>query len=109
MSLGDHIRVKRRIVYYHHGIDIGNDRVIHFTGEPGKKKDASIQETSIEEFLSGRKNEIVQYSECFSPQETVGIAKGIAKKFLRKSKYNLVWNNCVLLVIVKQEKRKVNR
>jgi hypothetical protein len=94
MSLGDHIKVKRRLRYHHHGIDVGQNKVIHFTGEPGKKKDASIQETSLEEFLNGRKIEIVQYSECFSPEETVRIAKGIAKKFLIKSKYNLVWNNC---------------
>ena len=90
MGLGDHIRVKRRIRYYHHGIDIGQNRVIHFTGEPGKKKDASIQETSLEEFSENRKIKIVQYSECFSPQKTVAIAK----RNLSGSGYNLVWNNC---------------
>jgi hypothetical protein len=90
MSLGDHIKVKRRLRYYHHGIDIGKNRVIHFTGEPGRKKDASIEETSLEEFLNGGKIKIVKYSECFNPQETVEIAK----KFLSESGYNLFWNNC---------------
>lgn len=90
MSLGDHIKVRRRLGYYHHGIDIGKDRVIHFAGEPGKKKDASIEETSLKEFLNGGKIEIVEYSECLSPQETVRIAKNS----LKQSEYNLLWNNC---------------
>lgn len=90
MSLGDHIRVKRRIGYYHHGIDIGKNRIIHFTGEPGKKKNASIEETSLEEFLNGGKIKIVKYSDCFSPKKTVAIAK----KRLSESGYNVAWNNC---------------
>ena len=78
MSLGDHIRVKRRIRYYHHGIDIG-DKIELFILQvsQGKKKDASIQETSLEEFLNGRKIEIIRYSECFSPQAFLaGILSG---------------------------------
>lgn len=89
MAKGDHIKVKRT-GYYHHGIDLGNGEVIHFTGEPGKKRDAAIQRTEIKYFLCSRNLEIVKYSKCFSPDKTISIAL----KHLGDVGYNLVINNC---------------
>lgn len=63
MAAGDHLIVERRRwfgSYYHHGIDVGNDRVIHLTGT--RKKDATVIETSLEEFLKGGVKEIWHYS-----------------------------------------------
>lgn len=60
MAFGDHLLVERKrwfISYYHHGIDVGNDQVIHLA----TKKDAEVVETSLEEFLMGGKIEIWEY------------------------------------------------
>lgn len=89
MAKGDHIKVKRK-GYYHHGIDVGENRVIHFTGEPGQKSGAEIKETSLEDFLFGGKLEIVSYSICLPTEETINIAKS----FLGATGYNLIFNNC---------------
>lgn len=91
MAKGDHIKVKRiQGLYYHHGIDIGNNTVIHYTGEPGKKSDASIKRTSMEEFLNGGEFEIVRYSECLD-NETVILR---AAQLVGERNYDIFFNNC---------------
>jgi len=91
MAKGDHIKVKRiQGLYYHHGIDIGNDTVIHYTGEPGKKSDASIKRTSMKEFLNGGKFEIVRYSECLD-NDTVILR---AAQLVGERNYDILFNNC---------------
>ena len=63
MAAGDHLKVKRRrwfFPYYYHGIDTGNDSVIHFArarNEPG-----TVIESSLEEFLKGGVKEFEDYS-----------------------------------------------
>lgn len=43
MARGDHVKVKRMGgLYTHHGIDLGDGRVIHYSGEVGRKKDAAV-------------------------------------------------------------------
>lgn len=49
MVRGDHIFVDRGI-YDHHGIYCGDGTVIHYTGEVGRKANASIKRSSIIEF-----------------------------------------------------------
>ena len=65
MAAGDHIAVLRRrfhiFRYWHHGIDIGDGTVIHLTAEPSKK-DATVQSTSLEDFLKGGDKVVVDYS-----------------------------------------------
>jgi hypothetical protein len=63
MGAGDHISVGRKrlgVTYYHHGIDIGNDRAIHLTGD--NKRNAKVVETSVLEFLDNGKKEIIDYT-----------------------------------------------
>jgi hypothetical protein len=62
MMVGDHLLVKRKrlfFTYYHHGIYVGDDKVIHLTGP--RKKDAKVIESSLEEFLNGGQKEIWEY------------------------------------------------
>jgi hypothetical protein len=62
MAIGDHLLVKRKkwfFSYYHHGIDIGDNKVIHLTGP--RKKDAKVIETSLDEFLNGGVLEVWEY------------------------------------------------
>jgi len=69
MGLGDHIKVYR-VGYWHHGIDLGNGKVVHYTGESGRKDDAEIKITDMKNFLYGGKLETEQYKgkKCFAPQ-----------------------------------------
>ncbi|WP_163468191.1 lecithin retinol acyltransferase family protein [Fusobacterium sp. IOR10] len=91
MARGDHVKVSRCLgAYYHHGIDVGNGKIIHYTGEPGKKINASIEITSINEFLNGGKLEIVKYSKCLSETETISRAF----ELIGEKNYNLFFNNC---------------
>jgi len=44
VSKGDHIWVWR-LGYTRHGLDVGDDIVVHFTGTPGSKRNAAIQKS----------------------------------------------------------------
>lgn len=45
MTKADHIYV-HRLGYTHHGIDMGDGTVIHYTGEVGRKQAAAVRRTS---------------------------------------------------------------
>jgi hypothetical protein len=89
MAWGDHIKVYR-LLYYHHGIEIGDGTVVHFTGEPGRKSDAEIKRTPIEDFLCEGKLEIVEYSQALNPEQVIQTAF----KYIGTKGYNLAFNNC---------------
>jgi len=91
MAVGDHIRVPRLGgLYYHHGIDVGDGRVIHFSGEPLHPARAVVCEVSMEEFLEGAQPEIVVHENALPPEETVRLARSR----LGEKHYNLFFNNC---------------
>lgn len=97
---GDHIRVERLGgLYYHHGIFIGNDQVIHFTTQHGGEiinwKDAKVIQSSLDDFLKDGCVECRQYSleetkELYSPEQIIANAKAC----IGYSNYNLIFNNC---------------
>jgi hypothetical protein len=60
MARGDHIYVSRGL-YTHHGIDAGDDTAIHFTGEPGSKRNAVIARSSMGDFLQGAECKVRPY------------------------------------------------
>ena len=62
MARGDHIKVRRcRGLYSHHGIDMGDGTVIHFSGEPCHRRDARVCRVRLEEFLAGGRLSIVRH------------------------------------------------
>lgn len=90
---GDHIRVFRGS-YWHHGIDIGNNQVIHFTGPKGKgsSDDIKLRKTSINDFSPTGIYFTVDYNEkCNSADETVRIAEVWLKS---DPKYDVIVLNC---------------
>ena len=89
MARGDHIFVKR-VGYSHHGIDAGNGQVIHYTGEPGRKSDASIKKTLKKDFACDGIIELVEYSKCLPIDETMALAE----ERIGENSYNLVFSNC---------------
>jgi hypothetical protein len=91
LSPGDHIYVKRRRRFYvHHGIYMGDGKVIHFTGSVREKKDPRVQETDLSGFLKGGILRRHDYEERLRASETVTIAN----KQLSDSGYSMLWNNC---------------
>lgn len=89
MARGDHIKV-RRTFYTHHGIDLGNGKVIHLPAEPGRINDTRIQITTIKNFLRGGELKIVPHEHGFPPDEVVTRAASR----LDETGYHLLFKNC---------------
>lgn len=88
---GDHIRVKRSGRFYtHHGIYVGDGKVIHFTGSIREKIDPEVQETDLRRFLKGGILRRRDYKERLSAAETIRIAR----EQLFDKGYSTIWNNC---------------
>lgn len=96
---GSQIRAARPS-YYHHGIYIGDDQVIHF-GEGNSETDSlhpeanTVHISSLSDFLNGAFLEVRSYS----LKEKMILRKGSdivdeAKKMLGSGDYNLITNNC---------------
>jgi len=88
---GDHIYVKRKTRFYtHHGIYIGEGKVIHFTGSVREKVDPEVCETDLARFLKGETLKRRNYQKRLSATETICIAK----KQLSNKNFSMIWNNC---------------
>ena len=97
---GDHIRVCRMNgLYYHHGIFIADNEVIHFTGDDDDSvldwSKARVIKTDLQNFLRGGEVEVKEYNDAeiddLYPVE--GIVN-YARACLGDGNYNLVFNNC---------------
>lgn len=93
LPIGSHIKASRTF-YTHHGIYIGNNEVIHYSGFANDlKNEGVIEKVSLSEFAFGNKIEWVQYPKdkiLYSPTEIVARAKSK----LGESAYDLIENNC---------------
>ncbi len=90
MARVKHIKVKRNF-YYHHGIYIGDNKVIHFNGELFRGKNgAKITMTSLKDFLKGGNLEIVPYKIGIDEVEVLKRANSL----LNKGDYSIFFNNC---------------
>lgn len=85
-----HFSLTSLIGYTHHAIYIGDNKVIHYDGEPGREEAAEIQIASIEKFAAG--DPINPYSDesDFTPGEIVARAH----YRLGEKKYSVGHNNC---------------
>ncbi|WP_302610205.1 lecithin retinol acyltransferase family protein [uncultured Mitsuokella sp.] len=97
---GDHIRVSRlNGLYYHHGIYVTDDEVIHFTGDDDDSvldwSKAHVIRTDLAKFLDGGTAEVKVYNEDeladLYPVE--GIVN-YARACLGDDGYHLIFNNC---------------
>ncbi|AFZ35887.1 phage shock protein A (PspA) family protein [Stanieria cyanosphaera PCC 7437] len=92
MARGDQIYVYRNFynfdgIYQHHGIDCGDNTVIHY-----RKPSEIIERTSLNVFTRGNPIYIKQYVEGFSFIVDVVVER--AESRLGEQKYNLLFNNC---------------
>jgi len=92
LALGDHLRVRRwRGLYFHHGIDMGDGTVVHFSGEPLRQREARVIRESLASFACGCRLEVVQYRETTRSPEEVAAE---ALRLLDSGAYHLWRNNC---------------
>ncbi len=88
---GDHICVRRRGKFYtHHGIYMGNSKVIHFAGSIKEKINPIVHETELSTFLKGGILKRRDYREKLPDSETINIAR----EQLSDGSYSMLWNNC---------------
>ena len=87
---GTHV-VTDRILYAHHGIYVGNGRVVHYAGLCNGWQSGLIEEVSLEEFADGERILAVAHSSrSFSNAEIVARARSR----LGEDMYHIVRNNC---------------
>jgi hypothetical protein len=92
MGRGDHLRVNRG-PYHHHGIDLGDGTIAHFSGEPFRKANATARRSSREEFERGSKIEQVYHQTgTLHPDHSCVSALGLIRQ--GAGRYNLFSNNC---------------
>lgn len=95
MARGDHLFVYC-LGYSHHGIDCGNDRVIHFNSDPLRKlgnsaaNPARVIEVNRQEFAKGREIQVRRYE--LSDDPDIVITR--ARQKLGDAGYELFHNNC---------------
>jgi hypothetical protein len=88
---GDHIYVKRKGRFYtHHGIYMGDGKVIHFAGSIREKIDPVVHETDQSRFLKDGILRRRDYKQRLPASETIRIAR----EQLSDRSYSMVWNNC---------------
>jgi hypothetical protein len=97
ISIGDHL-VTNRTGYTHHGLYIGNNKVIHYTGKSGNISDAStgrIKTDTLANFAKGKGYFIQEHQNAKYRGEK---AVNRAKSRLGEKNYDLFNNNCEQLI-----------
>ncbi|QLI80263.1 lecithin retinol acyltransferase family protein [Chitinibacter fontanus] len=91
MEKGDHL-ISARIGYSHHGIYIGRNKVIHYSGSSlGKNEKGVIEIVDLETFCQGNGYTIQTYPfRAFSREQSIERAKSR----LGEDWYNVLLNNC---------------
>jgi len=89
MQIGDHL-VTPRTGYTHHGLYLGNQQVIHYSGKTSHEQ-GSIQLVTLEEFCDGNACRVRDY-----PFRVYGRKESVerADQRLGEAKYNILFNNC---------------
>lgn len=90
LPIGAHLQTPR-VGYTHHGIYIGNFRVIHSSGLSQALSAGPVEETSLENFLDGRYCHVIDHS---NPMFVGTQVVERARSKLGENRYNILFNNC---------------
>jgi len=89
-SPGTHV-VTARTLYAHHGIYLGNGRVVHYAGLCNGWQSGPVEEVSLEQFANGERVLAIKHSSnAFSDSEVVARARSR----LGENMYDILRNNC---------------
>jgi Lecithin retinol acyltransferase len=104
---GDHLRVWRGY-FWHHGIYVGDDRVVQFRGGICDKPRARIEEVALADFRKGCTVDVVPKEQqwlglwdvpsALPPEEIVARARWLAARRFEGT-YNLVGRNCETIAL----------
>ncbi|MBS0497551.1 MAG: lecithin retinol acyltransferase family protein [Proteobacteria bacterium] len=87
--LGAHL-VSPRTLYSHHGIYIGNGRVIHYSGLANDIESGPVEITSLEDFCAGNEISVKTYKNAYSTDEI--LRRAMSR--VGESSYSVFNNNC---------------
>lgn len=90
--LASHL-VSPRTLYTHHGIYVGEGRVVHYAGLAYGLRRGPVEEVSLERFAQGRAVGIRCDRRAFDRREVVDRARSR----LGESRYRILTNNCAHL------------
>src|SRR6187551_2727486 len=82
--------VTPRVLYTHHGIYVGDGRVVHYAGFAHGLRRGPVEQVSLERFARGRKVRIEPGQRRFDSREVV--ARALSR--LGESRYRFLTNNC---------------
>jgi hypothetical protein len=90
MNYGDHL-VTSRLGYTHHGIYIGDNRVIHYSGLADGISSGDISTTSLTQFAKGNDISVKAH-----PNRKYGADESVERAYSRLGEdwYNVLVNNC---------------
>ena len=90
LQAGDHL-ITERLGYTHHGIYLGRNKVIHYSGLAAGLRAGPVEITDWDNFSQGKRTYVKQHqSRMFSRRQTIKRARSR----LSEDKYNLLSNNC---------------
>jgi len=89
-EIGSHLKTSRT-AYTHHGIYVGNYKVVHYAGLADGLNSAPVEETTIEKFLNGKNYEVIPH-----PNKTYSTEEIVKRAYSRigEDNYGLIGNNC---------------
>ena len=87
--LGAHL-VTPRALYTHHGIYVGNGRVIHYAGLAYRWRRGPVEDVPLERFAHGHTIRVRRDPRCFDPCAVVERARSR----LGERSYRILTNNC---------------
>jgi hypothetical protein len=88
--LAAHI-VTPRVGYRHHGIYVGDGKVVHYRGLYRRWRAGPVEEVSLEQFAHGRPVRVRAHADARFDQQTVVVR---ARSRLGEDAYRLFTNNC---------------
>lgn len=92
LPLGSHL-ISPRTFYTHHGIYVGNGRVIHYSGLAYGLRRGPVEEVSLEHFAHGHEVGVRHDRRIFDRREVVERARSR----LGERRYRILTNNCAHL------------
>jgi len=87
--LGAHL-ISRRTFYFHHGIYVGEGRVIHYAGWATNRRAGPVEETDLQNFTQGNGFRVAKHSRS-DPSD---IVLERARSRLGEASYKVFANNC---------------